>query len=841
MEGHAKIAFSKAKTSPYLPEKIRGKTKEILSKILKFLDPRTSPFLYFLVFFLSIPLIIISSLGYETFKRSGAQQPPPEPIDITSPPDGGVFTEGEPVTVTVTGVWYAQDHIEVSLNGQVEQNCIWTIENPEIPPQGSRSCQIYIESISGTNTAEIKATLTRTINGNVQSYTDTVRIYVYPGVLTPLVYITYPRQITVSGTIEIMWTVWNIDPTYLDISYIVSISKNFKKTIIEEGNFFDRCTEKCTPGRPPSCYYQCTIPAWDTTQHENGRYDLTTEIYYQMDPGDGESRQFNYSDSTWIEITNNESQNPQCVSIQADRTQITSGESVTITATGNDPDGGSVVKGRINFGDSQMSEELNASNNTVTTQHTYTTTQQSTVYTVQSQFQDDEGVWGPFGCSLNITVTASQQQNHCPYFQSQPITSVKVGETYSYTISAADPDGDQIIKQVAIKPTWLSFDTITGTLSGKPTDSNIGDHPVVIYINDQHGCSVPQSFTITVNPGEVKGEGKRRYNPTVTILHPASGERFWCKQSTISWEAADSDGTIQSVKIEYSKDLSNWILISENLPGTTTSYTWDICNIELGSYYIKVTVKDNDELTGSDISDQFEIVALGPQSGAPEITNLKPADGSTVTDPRPQIGASFIQKDSPIDIDSIQIKLDGKDIKQSSKVEKNGFEYKPDSPLSNGEHTVFVKVSDMVKRSSEVTWKFRVSTQEEVPSGMIRIFGKNIPLWLALSCLVCTVLGLILVIIYAIAKLIKLKKGEGRVPPTDIPPIQQTPITQQPTPPPFSSEPYQSYQQQTQQIEPLTTQQQELETPIDPLSYTPTQLPSEYPPQQTPQQPDNVV
>ena len=48
------------------------------------------------------------------------------------------------------------------------------------------------------------------------------------------------------------------------------------------------------------------------------------------------------------------------------------------------------------------------------------------------------------------------------------------------------------------KPYWLSFDAGTGVLSGTPTNSNIGDHSVVLSATDAAGAVTTQNFTITV-------------------------------------------------------------------------------------------------------------------------------------------------------------------------------------------------------------------------------------------------------------------------------------------------------------------------------------------------------
>ncbi|MCD6187638.1 MAG: tandem-95 repeat protein, partial [Desulfuromusa sp.] len=69
---------------------------------------------------------------------------------------------------------------------------------------------------------------------------------------------------------------------------------------------------------------------------------------------------------------------------------------------------------------------------------------------------------------------------------------------YTYTFTASDVDaGDTLILSAVTLPSWLSFDPGSGVLSGTPTNAEVGDHSVVLRVNDGT-VDVDQSFTITV-------------------------------------------------------------------------------------------------------------------------------------------------------------------------------------------------------------------------------------------------------------------------------------------------------------------------------------------------------
>ncbi len=88
--------------------------------------------------------------------------------------------------------------------------------------------------------------------------------------------------------------------------------------------------------------------------------------------------------------------------------------------------------------------------------------------------------------------------NDAPVITSSTITSVNEDEAYSYTFSATDVDvGDTLTYSAPTKPSWLSFDSNTGILSGTPSAAEIGNHSIVLRVNDGT-VDVDQSYVITV-------------------------------------------------------------------------------------------------------------------------------------------------------------------------------------------------------------------------------------------------------------------------------------------------------------------------------------------------------
>jgi VCBS repeat-containing protein len=98
--------------------------------------------------------------------------------------------------------------------------------------------------------------------------------------------------------------------------------------------------------------------------------------------------------------------------------------------------------------------------------------------------------------TFNIKVTNT---NDAPSITSTEVTSVNEDTAYSYTLKASDVDsGDTVTLASTTIPSWLSFNSGTGVLSGTPKNSNLGDHSVVLSATDVAGAVTTQAFTISV-------------------------------------------------------------------------------------------------------------------------------------------------------------------------------------------------------------------------------------------------------------------------------------------------------------------------------------------------------
>jgi hypothetical protein len=88
--------------------------------------------------------------------------------------------------------------------------------------------------------------------------------------------------------------------------------------------------------------------------------------------------------------------------------------------------------------------------------------------------------------------------NYAPTITSVPDTLAYVDSLYQYQVIVDDQDGDTLTFGFQSAPGFLVIDEATGMVEGIPSDSEVGEHPVEISVDDGNGNRVIQSFTLTV-------------------------------------------------------------------------------------------------------------------------------------------------------------------------------------------------------------------------------------------------------------------------------------------------------------------------------------------------------
>ena len=115
---------------------------------------------------------------------------------------------------------------------------------------------------------------------------------------------------------------------------------------------------------------------------------------------------------------------------------------------------------------------------------------------------NDGTVFSSLTHTLTFNVAAApppQPINKAPSISGTPATTINEGETYLFSPTGSDSDGDTLTYSIANKPAWSIFDTSSGVLSGTPNADNIGTTSnIVISVSDGELSASLLPFSIEV-------------------------------------------------------------------------------------------------------------------------------------------------------------------------------------------------------------------------------------------------------------------------------------------------------------------------------------------------------
>ena len=100
-----------------------------------------------------------------------------------------------------------------------------------------------------------------------------------------------------------------------------------------------------------------------------------------------------------------------------------------------------------------------------------------------------------------FSIQVQSPPDHAPVIGGTPSTNVVAGASYSFAPTASDPDGDTLTFSIANQPSWATFSSRTGQLSGTPAKTNIGTFSnIVISVSDGTLTAALPAFSIQVQP-----------------------------------------------------------------------------------------------------------------------------------------------------------------------------------------------------------------------------------------------------------------------------------------------------------------------------------------------------
>jgi hypothetical protein len=224
------------------------------------------------------------------------------------------------------------------------------------------------------------------------------------------------------------------------------------------------------------------------------------------------------------------------------------GQAYSFTPSAYDPDGKSVSFGIRN-------QPSWAKFNRTTGALTGTPTAPGTFSGIQIYAWD-----GVYAATLYFGITVTAKSNTAPTISGTPTTTITAGQAYSFKPTAKDADGDALGFSIANKPSWASFSTSTGALTGTPSAAGTFSN-VTISVSDGKASKSLSPFTITVKAGN---QAPKISGTPTTSINANSAYSF-------RPSASDADGDTLKFTIANKPSWASFSTTTGQLSGTPSA------------------------------------------------------------------------------------------------------------------------------------------------------------------------------------------------------------------------------------------------------------------------------
>lgn len=216
---------------------------------------------------------------------------------------------------------------------------------------------------------------------------------------------------------------------------------------------------------------------------------------------------------------------------------------------------------------------------------------------------------------FSITVTTG---NRAPVISGTPATSVSVGQAYAFQPSASDPDGNTLTYSIVNRPSWATFSSSTGRLTGTPSSSVAGMtfSNIAISVSDGTLKASLAPFSVTVTTG----------NRTPVISGTPATSAAVGQAYAFQPSASDPDGNTLTYSIVNRPSWATFSTSTGRLTGTPGS---SVAGMTFGG--ITISVSDG---TASASLAPFSISIAQSVSGSATLSWQPPTtntDGSPLT------------------------------------------------------------------------------------------------------------------------------------------------------------------------------------------------------------------
>ncbi|MEO7425790.1 MAG: putative Ig domain-containing protein, partial [Fibrobacteria bacterium] len=147
------------------------------------------------------------------------------------------------------------------------------------------------------------------------------------------------------------------------------------------------------------------------------------------------------------------------------------------------------------------------------------------------------------------TKNLTLQGNTAPSMTGTPDSTAKAYETYIFTPLVSDPDHDALRFSIANAPAWATFDSLTGVLSGTPTNADSGtDSGIVISVTDGRRRAESDAFQVRIvaTPWIPGAKSPRNINTVLVSAVAAGGKIFLLGDNLLAYDPVSAIWTTEA-------------------------------------------------------------------------------------------------------------------------------------------------------------------------------------------------------------------------------------------------------------------------------------------------------
>jgi hypothetical protein len=256
-------------------------------------------------------------------------------------------------------------------------------------------------------------------------------------------------------------------------------------------------------------------------------------------------------------------------------TSITSSSDLTITATGSDT-----------LGDTLTYSLVDAPSFVSIVDNIITIAPSTTVadYTFKVKVSDSDSLSAESEVSLSVVEFSSTPT--APTISGTPVTSVNEDENYLFTPSASDINGDELTFSIENLPSWANFDPKIGSLTGIPSNNDVGTYSnIIITVDDGTHTTSLDSFNIEVVNVNDAPTGSSISNQNISLDDVSS----YSLDVTTFFNDVDANDTLTyDVTFASGELLPSWLSFTSNI----LSVNGILDSSYAGDYEMKVTATD---------------------------------------------------------------------------------------------------------------------------------------------------------------------------------------------------------------------------------------------------------